>query len=353
MALLHINLTISMENTTVSSKMSPKFFFLSLGHVITLIASASSFLMLAFEVLTRKFPDALNAVYQYGYQSYNFDTARGAIATLIIMFPLYLIISHYWNKQVPENMGHVDVGIRKWMIYLILFLAGLMSAIDLVTLVRYFVSGEITTRFILKVCAVLLVALFAGWYYMLLLKDKKTFWGFQVQLWSAIKASAWVLALIIWSFTIIGTPSEQRAWRFDERRIQDLQTIQSQVITYWQQKEKLPATLTDLSNPTSYTSVPVEPEFEKGLKYEYKATGDLSFELCATFSKDMPKGWVEGGGYGGIMPMATTDVAVSYPYPGPDGTNDSWDHKVGRTCYERTIDKDIYPPYPKPMKSSL
>ena len=43
------------------------------------------------------------------------------------------------------------------------------------------------------------------------------------------------------------------------------------------------------------------------------------------------------------------DVATSsYPYPG--GVNESWDHQAGRTCFERTIDKDIYPPYPKPLR---
>ena len=40
---------------------------------------------------------------------------------------------------------------------------------------------------------------------------------------------------------------------------------------------------------------------------------------------------------------------TSYPYPGA-GINESWDHQEGRTCFSRTIDKDIYPPYPKPLR---
>ena len=49
------------------------------------------------------------------------------------------------------------------------------------------------------------------------------------------------------------------------------------------------------------------------------------------------------------MPMYERDMAVSYPYPYPmpNGMNESWDHKEGRICFERTIDKDIYPPFPK------
>ena len=37
------------------------------------------------------------------------------------------------------------------------------------------------------------------------------------------------------------------------------------------------------------------------------------------------------------------------PYGGA-GTNESWDHSEGRTCFSRTIDKDIYPPYPKALR---
>jgi hypothetical protein len=76
----------------------------------------------------------------------------------------------------------------------------------------------------------------------------------------------------------------------------------------------------------------------------------LTFELCATFALPMPKGWEEYS-KGGIEPMplygARDGVVSSYPYPGPFGTNESWDHSAGRTCFERTIDTDIFQPYSK------
>jgi hypothetical protein len=81
-----------------------------------------------------------------------------------------------------------------------------------------------------------------------------------------------------------------------------------------------------------------------------KDANKLTFELCAEFSLPMPKGWQEYnyGKGGGIMPMMEgRDMAVSsYPYGG--GVNESWDHQAGRTCFERTIDKDIYPVFQKP-----
>lgn len=334
-----------MEPNTTTARLSPKFFFFSLGVLVTLIASVSSFLVLFFETLNQKFPDALNAVYQYGYPSYNYDGIRGAIATLIIVFPVYLLLSYFWRKTSQSELLSWDVAIRKWMIYLILFVSAVVIIVDLVTLVRYFVSGEITVRFILKVIGTLAIAKLIGWYYIFEMNPKVSFNLPLPKILTAV-STIFVLGLIVWSFTLIGSPKMQRALRFDDRRIQDLQSIQWQVINYWQQKEKLPENLSELANPISSYMVPVDPEFSKGIKYEYATKGPLSFELCATFSEAMPKGWVEYSGGGAYpMPFSGRDVAVSYPYPG--GVNESWDHQAGRTCFTRTIDKDLYPPYPK------
>ena len=331
-------------------KMSTGFLFLSMGVLITLTTSVVSFLNLIFDTLEKKFPDALNANYQYGYSTYDYDSIRTALATLIIFFPIFIIVSYFWKKHIQNGIGRIDEIIKKWLVYLILFFSAIVVAVDLVMLVRYFVSGEITTRFIFKVLAVLVVAIFIGSYYICLLRGKEKIFGFNVGLWSSIKSSILVLALIIWSFTVIGSPMQQRTWRLDDTRVQDLQSIQWQVINHWQQKEELPENITILANPLSGYSLPVDPEFEKGKKYEYsvKDAKLLKFELCADFSSSMPKGWVENKGYGGIMPMSDTmEMSISYPYRG-GGINESWDHQAGRTCYERTIDKDMYPPYPKP-----
>jgi len=334
-------------------KMSTGFFFLSLGLLITLITSVVSFLNLVFGTLDKRFPDALNANYQYGYSTYDYESIRMALSTLIIFFPIFLVISYFWKKYIRNGIGRLDEIVRKWLIYIILFLSALVTAIDLVTLVRYFVSGEITTRFILKVVATLIVALYVGVYFIFELRGREKMFGFKVTTAATIKSSALVLAVIIWSFTVIGTPGEQRVWRLDERRVQDLQNIQYQVINYWQQKEKLPEKITDVVNPISGMTLPVDPEFEKGKKYEYVVKGPLTFELCADFGLPMPQGWRENSNYyGGVVPMVgSKDIAVSYPYPGPGGVNESWDHQTGRTCFERTIDKDIYPPFEKPVKN--
>ncbi|HEU0085903.1 MAG TPA: DUF5671 domain-containing protein [Candidatus Paceibacterota bacterium] len=338
-----------MENNT-KPKLNVGFFFLNLGVLITLITSVTSFLNLVFETLNKRFPDVLNSSYQYGYSTYDYESIRMSLATLIIFFPAFLIITYYWKKYSRGEMGVLDNTIRKWVIYIVLFLSALVLAIDLVALIRYFISGEITTRFIWKVLVTLFTAILVGKYYIFDLKNNQVF-GWNIPKSGVIFASVssiLVIATIVCSFSVMGSPSEQRKYRLDDRRVNDLQNIQYQVINFWQQKEVLPENLGALVSPLTGYSIPVEPEFEKGKAYEYSLKGPLTFELCADFSMPMPQGWREYGG--GMRPMpyfgkqAVMDMA--YPYPG-GGMNESWDHEAGRTCFERTIDPDIYPPFEK------
>ncbi len=328
-------------------KLSVGFFFLCLGVLVSLITSVVSFLNLVFSTLDKRFPDVLNSSYQYGYSTYAYESIRMALATLIIFFPVYLIVSYFWRKFTEGEMGHIDEIIKKWLIYLILFISSIVIVGDLVTLVRYFISGEITNRFILKVLTVLVVTLLVGAYYIFILKRQ----SYQTKLNLVLGGIGILLVIgaICYSFSIMGSPGKQRMLRLDDRRVSDIQNIQWQIISFWQQKEKLPKDLVELANPLSGSSLPVPPEFEKGEKYEYNildAKG-LKFELCATFALPMPKGWQEYNG-GGFKPMPYMmegrDASISYPYPG-GGMNESWDHQAGRTCFERTIDKDFYPPY--------
>ncbi len=342
-----------METSIQKPSLTPKFFFLSLGVVVTLITSVVSFLVLFFETLNKKFPDALNSVYQYGYNTYDYESIRSTLATLIIFFPVFLILSYFWRKLSKTELGVKDNIILKWMIYLIIFIASLVVVIDLVILVRYFVSGEITSRFIFKIIGTALVALLVGYNYFSALKNHEL--QTKTKLFTILGFVSVFLffGLIIWSFIIMGSPKMQRAWRLDNQRVTDLQSLQYQIINYYQQKEKLPVSLTDLSNPISSYSVPVDPEFAKGYIYEYEPNlleNSLTFKLCATFNKKIPQGWNESNFavYKGPM-MLESDVRVSSTadYPTSGGVNESWNHDIGRTCFSRTIDKDIYPIYKK------
>lgn len=320
-----------------SAKMTPKDFFLNLGIVVTLYTSVIAFLTLLFEIIDRVFPDALSqGYYTYGYYS---SSIRFAIASLVIMFPLYLVVSAFNNRQavlVPEKR---KLFIRRWLSYLTLFLAALAMAIDLITLINTFLGGEITARFTWKIVAVFLVSAVVFGYYIFDLKQEagvpasaKPF---------GVVVSCLVLAGIIGGFFIIGSPFTARLRLFDERRVSDLQNMQWQVINFWQKKGLLPKSSADLKDSISGYSAPTDPQ--SGTEYEYAATGFTTFRLCGNFAlsteeinkKDYETKDKRYGG--GIM---TSAPASDIYYPAP---RDSWTHKKGRACFERSIDKDLYP----------
>lgn len=327
------------------NKVTPHFFFITLGVLIALVTSVSAFLNLVFETLNQVFPDVLTDSYVSGYYSYTYDAIRNALALVIIVFPLYVVLERLWRKVSLGELSAVNDTLRRWALYVILFLTSITVIVDLVTLVRYFVSGEITVRFIIKVAVVFVVVGGIGWYYIRRLRAPFEYkWGTPF----AIAGSVLVLSAVVWAFTVIGGPGSQRTLRLDQRRLEDLQSIQSSIITYWQQSETLPASLMALATPLSGYRVPQDPEFQKGKVYEYRIIADKTFELCATFAAPLPEGWMINSGAEPYI--AREDISTSKPFPGAM-TAESWQHGIGRTCFERTIDPVFYPPFPKEPRS--
>lgn len=138
---------------------------------------------------------------------------------------------------------------------------------------------------------------------------------------------ALVTMAVIAGFFVIGSPQEERMRRFDEKRAQDLQQIQYQIVNYWSSKSQLPQTLSQLKNDISGFSVPKDPQTGEDYKYEIK--NSLIFALCADFS--LPSLEIETG-----KPVPVYDF---YGY-----TSQNWQHKEGLVCFERKIDPQLYPP---------
>lgn len=134
-----------------------------------------------------------------------------------------------------------------------------------------------------------------------------------------------VVVAVVGGFFFIGSPSEERARRFDERRVNDLRILQSEIINYWQLKNALPYNLDALKDDIRGFQPPQDPE--TNAPYEYRVTGALSFKLCAIFNRGSEE---NNSGAG-------TPKSIPEPY----GQN--WEYKTGKTCFTRSIDKDLYP----------
>lgn len=300
-------------------KTTPKDFFLHAGATVALYVVAGSLINLMFSIINRAFPDALN-------NYFTVSSVAWPISVLIVLVPIFYVLEWFINRDTKDHPEKADLPIRKWRIYLTLFLAIAFIGGDLIALINTYLNGEMTARFIWKIVAILLVAGTIGKYYF--------FSIYQSFKWAGTirKIHAWfgiilVIASVVGGFVIVGSPAKQRALRFDEQRVGDLNNIQWQIINYWQNTGRLVNTLADLNDSISGFIVPTDPVSK--VSYEYLVTTNQtysikgpSFKLCANF--DLP---------------STQDK--SYRYISSD--NDSWKHEAGKVCFDRVIDKERYP----------
>lgn len=301
-----------------STKSSARDVFSHLLLIAMFVTGVVSFLTLLFQYINLQFPDILDS---YWIRNAALDTLRGAISALLISWPVVIFMSWFIGKDLRSDTQKKHIWIRKWLLHLMLFVSSITIIIDLITLINTYLNGELTTRFALKVLSVLIVAVAVFWYYLWELKRdpiKQT----RVTVFSAIGSVVVIVIAMVASFFVIGSPAEQRNIRLDQQRISDLQSIQSSLVGYWQDKELLPETLTELEDDLIGYYNPVDPE--SGDSYGYQVTGDLSFQLCATFLAESSV-----GNYNPRVVEATLMTGET-----------SWAHESGYVCFDRTIDPD-------------
>lgn len=311
------------------NKVTPKDFFLWVGALVALYGSIISFITLLFEYINYTFPDPLE--YGYSYVDPYSGTLRFSMAALIVLVPVVLVLMRLIRKDIEAMPEKQDIWVRRWALYLTLFIGGAVVVGDLITLVNTFLGGELTTRFALKVVVVLLVA---GAAFLHFLADLRGYWTQNPQKARTIGWAVGVLVLltIVSGFFIIGSPNAMRMYRFDAEKVRHLGDIQWQVVNYWQQKERLPGSLDQLRDQLTGWNAPVDPQTKES--YTYRKTGDLTFELCATFNAES---------------LLTNSAGTPIMEPSSVyGTgNENWNHTAGENCFKRTIDPDRYPPYTK------
>ena len=91
-----------------------------------------------------------------------------------------------------------------------------------------------------------------------------------------------VLGAIGYGFYAAGTPGESRNREFDNTRVSNISGLKSEIESYYRENGKLPSRLSDLSTLSYSYAKTKDPETSK--EYEFRATGDTTYKLCATFS---------------------------------------------------------------------
>ncbi len=309
-------------------KTTPKDFFLWIGAMIALYFSVGSFIKLLFEYIDRfTAPTALLHIYSYS------GGMRFALASMIVLFPVYIVLMRLLQKDIRLHPEKKELWVRKWLIILTIFAAGAGMLIDLIVLLITFLGGELVTiAFFLKVLTVFLVFSSVFYYY---IQDVRGEWEKNEKASKNIGYAVGFMVLvgIVGSFFVMGSPAQQRAYRFDKDRISALQNIQSTVEQYYREKGELPKSISELKDPLLSIYIPTDPE--TGKEYSYEVVDATHFKICATFS------------------LPFENIAKDTPTKGDwrledlKRTAQDWSHKAGDVCFTRTVDpKRIAKPLP-------
>ncbi|MFA5742460.1 MAG: DUF5671 domain-containing protein [Candidatus Paceibacterota bacterium] len=288
----------------------------------TLYLSIIGFITLWWQIINFLFPDKLNAANGFGSSIYN--SLIWGTSALVVSFPVYVLVSWIIGRDFKIYPLKREASVRKWLWYITLFVSAMTIIIDLVTLVFNFLKGDLTIQFFLKLIVILAVAAAVFGYYLWDLRKRENISDAPKKMtWAA---GAVILASIIYGFFLVGSPAKQRDLRFDEQRVSSLQQIQNSAVEYWQQKNQLPQNLEEM-NKLGY-GTPTDPE--TGKQYEYSATSEISFRLCADFKAAF---------------KTENNNANTLYYYSPRGIAtipQNWVHDAGQTCFDSTIDKDFY-----------
>jgi len=126
-------------------------------------------------------------------------------------------------------------------------------------------------------------------------------------------AIAAVFAAIVAGFIMVGPPSEARARKLDERRVEDLRQLANTVDLYRARQGSLPAMLDQAVRQID--GEPRDPV--TGRSYPYRVVDADKYELCADFQRP------------------TDTVAQGGPQPG------FWTHLAGHQCFNLVTTQEV------------
>ena len=297
---------------------SPKEAFLFLMLFATLYTAAFALGSMLFDVINLIFPLPGETA------QFSIASLRGGIASLVVSFPVFLLMGRVIARETSLNPGQRMAPIRRWLTYLTLFVSAISVITDLITLIVTFLEGDITLRFALKVVVIAALAGSAFLYYLRELRREEI--APSAEPVSTLRARvgfaamiAVVLAAIVLGLWFAGSPRQARLLAEDEQRVRDLAAIDQRVEQYYLDKGSLPQALADGdTNPGTF----VEQKRDRvtGQPYMYRAVDATHFQVGAVFA--LPSGTGNPmASFGGIGPVFPADTGFWKHGAGPKTFN--------------------------------
>lgn len=241
---------------------------------------------LAFALIDRWLADPLF----HGYQAFDTYTISTSLASLIVAFPIYLLISRTVIREATMHPEKLDSSIRKWLTYMALVIAAAVFMGDLIAALAYLLRGELTSRFLAKSFVVLTLSGGIFFYYFGGLRKTDNA-GSRIsrdKLMAGL-SSAIVAVMLVLGFSQSGPPSAQRELRADSQRLNQLYQVSTAIRNYWaSHASQLPTGIDRLPGVASTDPITHAP-------YEYRPLQSSQYELCANFARSSERQGSEAG----------------------------------------------------------
>jgi hypothetical protein len=144
----------------------PRNVFVYLLNFLTLYLSAFGAGLLTWGLADHWFQDPLETYVSRG-------PIRSGIAMLVVAFPLFLYLNRLIDRTVETPEVTERSMLKKVLTYLTLFLLAITTIIDLITVIYFFLGGDLTARFAVRGIGILMIAGFVFFYYLSDLKEPK------------------------------------------------------------------------------------------------------------------------------------------------------------------------------------
>lgn len=258
-----------------------------------------------FEAANKYFP--LEEI-PYGYAAnYDQGSVKFGIAAIFIAGPIFFYLMYLLKKFLYSGEIKNSSKIRRWLTYIVLFIAAATIIGDLITLVMYFLDGDLATRFLLKVLSVMIIAGLIFWYYLRDIKKTNTEGVIDSAEKSFFLLSAtFVLLVFIFGFFLIDSPSLSRDRKIDEAMVDNMRSMSYEIENFYTLTKQLPISKDEL----------VDTKFDLrkyGEKITYQKKSQTEYELCASFK--------------------TSNLEQQNRYQ----QEDSWAHGKGQKCFKRIV----------------
>ena len=262
--------------------------FLYLLSFATLATWASALGSMLFRFIEYWFPDPVTLVHAYNLRS----AITWQMASIAVAFPIFLLVMRIILAEVRAQPERLQSGVRKWLTYIALLLTagGLIG--DLICFFDYFLTGELTVRFLLKALTVLLMCAAIFFYYLGSLRWERES-DLAPERKDSLRFGAGAVAVVVGAFCVglgvAGNPSAQRHLEADGQRVQNLKAIAATIHSQFtrprttQAGVSLPSSLLELQRYGIRSSQTQDPETRA--PYEYRPRTSTVYELCAVFSE--------------------------------------------------------------------